>query len=197
MRSQRRYVNQDGTSNLKSSFLSCEKDMETIVRRLFVDSFPYSDDLKRLLVIDKKDCLDNRTNTEYNTIIDNMSVGKLIEEGYVKLQPKIPLAEFNKVQSYIVISFDNFVPSENPHFRDCILMIDVLCHTDFWDLGDYRQRPLKIAGYIDGILDNSRMSGIGKVQFAGCNELILNENLAGYCLMYRTTHAEDDIEDIG
>ena len=32
---------------LRSSFLSCEKDTESIVRKLFVESNPYSDDLKR------------------------------------------------------------------------------------------------------------------------------------------------------
>jgi hypothetical protein len=44
--------------DLKSSFLSCEKDAETILRKLIVESRPYSDDLKRLLVINTKDCLD-------------------------------------------------------------------------------------------------------------------------------------------
>ena len=33
----------------QSSFLSCEKDTEIILRKLFVESRPYSDDLKRLL----------------------------------------------------------------------------------------------------------------------------------------------------
>ena len=35
---------------------------ETILRKLFIESRPYSDDLKRLLVINTKDCLDDRTN---------------------------------------------------------------------------------------------------------------------------------------
>ena len=35
----------------QSSFLSCEKDTEIILRKLFIESRPYSDDLKRLLVI--------------------------------------------------------------------------------------------------------------------------------------------------
>ena len=34
--------------------------------------------------------------------------------------------------------------------EDCTIMIDILCHTDCWDLGNYQIRPLKIAGYIDG-----------------------------------------------
>ena len=40
-----------------SSFLSVEKDMEIILRKLFVDSKPHSDVLKKLLTIPMKDCL--------------------------------------------------------------------------------------------------------------------------------------------
>ena len=75
-------------------------------------------------------------------------------------------------------------------------MIDVLCPTDYWDLGNYRLRPLKIAGFIDGILNKAKLSGIGTLQFMGMNELVLDESLAGYCLMYAATHGADDhIED--
>ena len=48
--------------DLKSSFLSCEKDTDTILRKLLVESKPFSDMLKRLLVISTKDCLDNDYN---------------------------------------------------------------------------------------------------------------------------------------
>ena len=36
---------------LKSSFLSFEKDLETILKAIFVESYPHSEQLKRLLVI--------------------------------------------------------------------------------------------------------------------------------------------------
>ena len=53
-------------------------------------------------------------------------------------------------------------------------------------------RPIKIAGYIDGILNEAKLSGIGTFNFVGMNELILNENLAGYTLTYRAYHGNDD-----
>ena len=194
MRSVRNYVNTDGTTNIKSTFLSCEKDAETIVRKLFVDSRPYSDELKRLLVINTKDCLDDKTNPVYNKKIAETSVVDLSKEGYVRLTPEITFQENEEVKSYLVISFDNFVPNDsNDHYRDCVIMIDILCHIDYWELGNYRLRPLKIAGYIDGILNKSKLSGIGKLNFIGCNELVLSENLSGYCLMYAATHGSDDI----
>jgi len=82
---------------------------------------------------------------------------------------------------------------QNPQFRDCNVHIDVLCHTDCWDLGNFRIRPLKICGYIDGILNNARLSGIGTFQFAGCNELVLDETLSGYTLTYAAIHGTDDV----
>lgn len=181
-------------TNIHSSFLSCEKDMETILKKLFIESRPYSDELKRLLVINTKDCLDNLTSEVYNTKLKEMSVAKLREEGYIKIEPKIRFPEHEEVKSYIIITFDNFATNEkNPQFRDCTVNFDIICHTDYWDIGNYRLRPLKIAGYIDGLLNNTKLSGIGTFNFAGCNELILNEDLSGYTLSYRAIHGSDDI----
>lgn len=181
----------------ESSFLSCEKDTELIIKKLFVDSRPYSDILKRLLLINTSDCLDDMTNQVYIDKIKNTSVADLGEQGYVRIKPKITVGENEEVKNYIVISFDNFTPNPtNPEYRDCVVMIDILCHSDYWELGNYRLRPLKIAGYIDGILNNTRLSGIGKFEFAGCDELVLSENLSGYCLVYTATHGSDDIEKI-
>lgn len=180
-------------TGIKSSFLSCEKDIETILRKLFIESRPYSDDLKRLLVINTKDCLDNKTNQVYLNKLNETSIAKLRDEGYIKLEPKVKLGEHEDIKSYIIISFDNFIQTSNPEFRDCAVNFDILCHTDYWDIGDYRLRPLKIAGFIDGILNNSKLSGIGELQFLGCNELVLDENFAGYTLMYIATHGSDDM----
>ena len=72
-------------------------------------------------------------------------------------------------------------------------MIDIICHTDYWDLGNYRIRPLKIAGIIETLLNNTRLSGIGTFEFAGCNEITLSEELAGYCVMFTATHGNDDL----
>lgn len=193
MRTNRRYVNEDGTTNIKSSFLSCEKDAETIVRKLFVDSRPYSDELKRLLLINTKDCLDDRNNPVYNKKIANTSLSDMIDEGYIRMKPLIKMGENEEVRSYICLSFDNFIPhANNIYYRDHIIEIDIICHIEKWDLGNFRLRPLKIAGYIDGILDQTKLAGIGTLDFVACNEIVLSEELAGYCLTYRTVNADDD-----
>lgn len=181
------------TMSCNSSFLSCEKDAETILRRLFVESYPYSDILKRLLVINTKDCLDNNESEVINKTISEMTVAKMRQEGYIKLEPKIKMPEHEEVKAYIIISFDNFTPNEtNPFYRDCTISFDIICHTDHWDIGNYRLRPLKIAGYIDGLLNNCRLSGIGILNFLGASQLVLNQDLSGYTLTYRAVHGNDD-----
>jgi len=177
-----------------SSFLSCEKDTETIIKKLFVDSRPYSDELKRLLLINTKDCLLDKTNPTYLKKIKETSVADLRQKQYIKTSPKLAMGENEEVKSYILITFDNFTPNkENDFYRDCIIEIDIICHTDYWDLEGFAVRPIKIAGYIDGILNESKLSGIGTLNFLSCNEIVLNQNLSGYCLMYSATHGNDDI----
>lgn len=178
--------------DFKSSFLSCEKDTEAIIKKLFIESKPYSDMLKRLLLINTKDCLLDMTNQKYIDKINNTSIADLIEQGYVRINPKIKLGENEEVKNYILITFDNFSPTNNREFRDCVIMIDIICNSDYWDIGNYMLRPLKIAGYIDGILDECKLSGIGTLQFIGANELVLSKELSGYCLMYAATHGSDD-----
>ena len=193
MRSIKNYINEDGTTNLKSSFLSCEKDTELIIKKLFVDSRPYSDELKRLLLINTKDCLDDRVNPIYKEKIAKTSIADMANQQYIRIVPKLTFGENEEVKSYIVISFDNFSPADtNEYYRDCIIEIDIICHPDYWDLGNYRLRPLKIAGYIDGILNNTKLTGIGELKFRSCDEIILKDNLCGYCLMYTAVHGNDD-----
>ena len=149
--------------------------------------------LKRLLLINTPDCLNDMTNQFYIDKIKNTSISDLKEQGYIRLEPKIRMGENEEVKSYIVISFDNFVVNAtNPEFRDCVVMIDIICHTNHWDIRNFKLRPLKIAGYIDGILNGTKLSGIGKFEFMGCNELVLSEELSGYCLMYSAIHGSDD-----
>ena len=179
-------------SQFKTSFLSVGKDTETILNKLFIQSGPHSEHLKRLLIINAKDCLSNKDSKAYQVAIKK-SVKQIIDEGYIKLIPKIEFEEHAEVKAYVIVSYDNFTTNDtNPEFRDCTVNFDIICHTDYWDIGDYEVRPLKIAGYIDGILNEAKLSGIGTFNFIGCNQIILNEELSGYTLSYRAVHGTDD-----
>lgn len=178
---------------LSSSFLSCEKDTETILRKLFVESQPHSDMLKRLLVINTPDCMDNLCDEKYNEKIKKASVFWLKDNGYIQLTPRVQIKEHELLKTYLCIAFDNFVRnSYNPEYRDCTVAFDIICNNECWDLGNLRQRPFKIAGYIDSILNGTKLSGIGTLQFMGAGSLLLNEDFSGYTLLYQAVHMTDD-----
>jgi hypothetical protein len=181
---------------IKSSFLSCEKDAETIIKKLFVSNRIYGDDLKRLLIINTKDCLD-KSNLSYSKIVENTSVKELIEGNYISLVPLVKMIEHEEVKNYIIISFDSFTPTSNPEFRDCLVTFDIYCHTDYWDVGNYALRPFKIAGIIDGILNGCKLSGIGTFEFLSMSQISVSEAISGYSLIFRATHGSDDKIDIG
>lgn len=186
----------DLTKKIQSSFLNGEKDTEIILRKLFAESRPYSDILKKLLVINTKDCLTS-DNIKYQEKINSLNIKDLFDQGYIRLSPKIKFNEHEEVKSYILLSFDNFTPNEsNPEFRDCSVYFDIFCHSDYWELDNYQARPLKIIGYIDGILNKAKLSGIGEFQFSGCNLVTLDENLTGYSLGYRAVHSVDGDDKI-
>ena len=180
----------DLTKPIKSTFLSCEKDYALIIEKLFIENKQWARELKKLLVINTKDCLDN---PKYNDIVDKMSVADLVEQGYIRFTPKISLGEHEEVKSYIIISFNNFITNKtNPQFKDNSIHFDIICHTDYWELGDYQLRPQKIAGYIDGILNNTKLTGIGIINFNSAKQLLLSEEFSGLMLDYIAVHGSDD-----
>ena len=162
----------------KSSFLSLEKDMNIIVQTLMKN-----ERLKRLLHYTTKDCLDKPNLTEKESL---ELIGKNI-----KLVPKLYVD--GSVNSYIIVSFDNFTPNgTNPEFRDNIIEFDIICHFDQWQLKDFQLRPYRIAAEIDSLLDGTHLTGIGELQFLGANQIILTDEYAGLCLMYSAIHGEED-----
>ena len=178
--------------DFKASFLSCEKDTETIWKKLFIESRPYSDMLKRLLIIDKPDCLDE--NLEYQRITDDFNLKKMKDEQYIRIVPRFEFENHTNLKSFILLEFDDFVPTSNSEYRDCTISFTILSHLDTWELDNYKLRPHQIAGYIDGILNNSKLSGIGTLQFMGASQVILDENWGGIVLRYIATHGVDDEE---
>lgn len=195
-----------------SSLLSCDKDVEKMLKTLFISSKPYSDILKRLLIINNKDCLD-MSNSDYKQVIDQYSLGDLMDKGYIRLNPKIARGTHEEIKTYVLVSLDGFTPNiKSKHYIDYNINFDIICYNDAWVLNDYKVRPLMICGYIDGILnsltqDNQRLekthqshiklSGIGEYQFLGCNFNVLNEDLSMYTLSYHGTHFIEDIKQLG
>ena len=161
----------------KSSFLSTEKDLDLIISGMLKN-----ERLKRLLFHTTKDALNRKNLTEDESL-------SLINKN-IKIVPKLTVD--GSVLNYIIISFDNFTPSGNPEFRDNIIEFDIICHFDQWQLQDFALRPYKIAGEIDSMFNGKHLTGIGKLEFLGGNQIILTNEFAGLCLMYQAVHGEED-----
>ena len=162
----------------ESSFLSSEKDMNIIV-----DLIMKNQRLKKMLYYTTKDCLSKPILTEDETL---SMFGKQI-----KIVPKLYVD--GSVLNYIIISFDNFVQnSNNPEFRNNIIEFDIICHFDQWQMKDFELRPYKIAAELDSMFNNKQLTGLGKLEFLGANQMILTDEYAGLCVMYQAIHGEED-----
>lgn len=195
-----------------SSLLTCDKDVQKILKTLFITSKPYSDLLKRLLIINNKDCLDT-TKEDYQKIIDNYSLGDLMDKGYIRLNSKVARGTHEQIKTYILVSLDNFRPkARRSHYIDYNINFDILCYNDAWVLNDCKVRPIMICGYIDGILNSLtqnkqriekthqsqiKLSGIGEYNFIGCDYNVLNQDLSMYTISYHGVHFTEDIKQIG
>lgn len=163
----------------KSSFISIEKDMGTIV-----DMMLKNNRLKKLLYYNLENCLFQENLTEDQSL-------ELIEDGYIRMVPKLYVDK--DVLNYIIVSFDNFTPNmTNPEFRDNIISFDIICHFNQWQMPNFQLRPYKIAAEIDTLFNNRHLSGIGELQFLGANQILINDEFGGISLMYSAVHGEDD-----
>lgn len=167
----------DGFKQYKSSFLSMEKDMAILMNAML-----NNERLKRLLYYTTNDALDKPNLTDKQSV---SLIGKNI-----KNVPKLVLDK--SVLNYIIVSFDNFLETENPEFRDNMIEFDIICHMDQWPLKDFALRPFKIAAEIDTIFNNKKFTGMGKLQFLGCKIIGINNEFAGVALLYGTVHGGED-----
>ena len=161
----------------KSSFLSINKDM-----KLLVDKIISNDRLCKLLYYSDSNALDKPKLTEEQKVS--------LFNTQIRLVPKLQIDK--PVFSYIIISFDNFVESLNPEFRDNIIEFDIICHFDQWQLKDFNLRPYRIVAELDTMLNKQKLTGIGLLEFYGAKEILLSEEFAGICLMYKTYHGGED-----
>ena len=168
----------DGVKIPKSSFLSIEKDMGIIVDRICDN-----ERLKRLLYYTTPDAMEKPNLTD-----DQMY--ELFKKN-IRIVPKLKVD--NSVLNYLVIKFDNFITNPtNPQFRDNTIEFDIICHYDQWRLKDYQLRPYRIAAELDSMLNNTHLSGIGKLEFSTTGTINMGDEYAGVCLLYRAVHGEED-----
>ena len=162
----------------KSSFLATDKDLALIINKLLNNQR-----LCKMLYYTQKDCLNapDLTMEQKLTMINKQ----------IKIVPKIDIDK--DCPNYIIVTLDNFSPNaSNSEFRDCTINFDILCHPDHWNLGNFQLRPHKLAGEIDAMLNNQKLTGIGEIHLITGSNLVLNDDLMGMSLIYQTIHGVED-----
>lgn len=161
-------VTRDSGMFLKSSFNSVEKDLAYITQKI-----SENESLMKLLVLKENDTKPLSAKEKKEILKNN-----------IRIVPK--LSDFNTdVESYIVISFDNFTQNnENPEYRDKILIFDIICHLDTWNMDDFKLRPYKILGHLDMMFNKKSLDGTCTINFMGANVLSSNESISGITALY-------------
>ena len=136
----------------------------------------------RLLYYTSKDALDKPD-------LNDDQILELLEKN-IKIVPKIKVDK--EVINYLVISFNNFIESSNPEFRDNVIEFDIICHLDNWQLKDFQLRPFKIAGELDQMFNNNKFTNVGRLEFLSAQEKVLSDEYAAVCLKYLAYHGGED-----
>ena len=161
-----------------SSFLSMEKDLNQITGSMLRNK-----NLKKLLYYTTENAL------SMPDLTDDQSVSLFGRN--IRIAPKLFIDQ--EIVNYIIISFDDFSPNaKNPEFRDCTICFDIICHFDQWKLTDFKLRPYRIAAELDSMFNKVRFSGIGRLEFIGGLQMLLDDEYGGLTLRYRAINGEDD-----
>ena len=103
----------------------------------------------------------------------------------ILIVPKIYDDSIEKM-SYITAIFDDFVVNQiNPEFKITTIRFDIACPYDEWLLNDKSLRPYLIMQEIDGIFNESKLAGIGTLQFYRADNLTLSPWIGGYSMKYK------------
>lgn len=115
---------------------------------------------------------------------DNVDGTELINK-QILIVPKI-YDDSTEKMSYITAIFDDFVVNQiNPEFKVSTLRFDIACPYDEWLLNERTLRPYLIMQEIDTMFNESKMAGIGTLQFWRADNLTLSPWIGGYSMRYK------------
>ena len=99
--------------------------------------------------------------------------------------PKI-FDDSTEKMSYVVTVFDDFVVNQlNPEFKVSTVRFDIACPYDEWILNEHSLRPYLIMQEIDTMFNESKLAGIGTLQFYRADNLTLSPQIGGYSMKYK------------
>lgn len=103
----------------------------------------------------------------------------------ILIVPKV-FDDSTEKMSYVISVFDDFVVNQiNPEFKVSTVRFDIACPYDEWILNDRSLRPYLIMEEIDKMFNESKMQGIGTLQFYRADNLTLSPWIGGYSMRYK------------
>lgn len=163
----------------KSSLLGMPKDAALIMQRILSNQ-----NVLKLLSY-------NVRNWQQKPAVTNDMIKEMFDTQQISSVPKIKIEKPEK--TYLRLTYGTMVRNgSNPEYRDNTFGIDIICHYDNWDLGDFELRPYRIAGEIDAMLDKTHLTGIGELEFISCVPYIYDEEYAGVTLTYLAVRGHED-----
>ena len=163
----------------KSSLLGMPKDAAIIIDRILSNP-----NLLRLLVYETRDW-------QSQPLPNGEQIKELFTSHQISSVPKIKID--SKEKTYIRLTYGTVIRNaSNPEYRDNTFGIDIICHYDNWDLGDFELRPYRVAGEIDAMLDKTHFTGLGELEFVSATPYVYNEEFAGVSLTYLAVRGHED-----
>lgn len=103
----------------------------------------------------------------------------------ILIVPKV-FDDSTEKMSYVISVFDDFVVNQlNPEFKISTVRFDIACPYDEWILDGRSLRPYLIMEEIDKMFNESKMAGIGTLQFYRSDNLTLSPWIGGYSMKYK------------
>ena len=163
----------------KSSLLGMPKDAAIIIDRILSNP-----NLLRLLVYETRDW-------QSQPLPNGEQIKELFTSHQISSVPKIKID--SKEKTYIRLTYGTVIRNaSNPEYRDNTFGIDIICHYDNWDLGDFELRPYRVAEEINTMLDKTHLTGIGELEFVSATPYVYNEEFAGVSLTYLAVRGHED-----
>lgn len=163
----------------KSSFLGIPKDMSIIIDRILSNQ-----NVLKLLEYNVKDW-------QSQPDVTGEQIKRMFDTEQISNIPRIKIDKERK--TYLRLTMGTTIPNaKNPHYRDNTFGIDIISHYDDWNIGNFDTRPLRIAGEIDSMLDETHLTGIGVLHFVNQSPTIYNNEYAGVSLTYLAVRGDDD-----
>lgn len=163
----------------KSALLGMPKDAALIMERILNNQT-----VLKLLYYNTRDW-------KQKPPVSSEAIKEMFDSQQISCVPRVKIERPDR--SYLRLIYGTMIPNDNnPEYRDNTFGIDIICHYDSWDLGDYELRPYKIAGEIDSMLDKTHLTGIGELNFVSCTPYIYDEEFAGVSMTYYAIRGNED-----